>query len=326
MLRKSFIVTLLHILLLYQVIYSAEKQKVIFDCDLGGDIDDAFALALVLSSPEFEVLGLVMDHGNTPERARVAGRMLYECGLEDIPIVVGRHTPGIVGEQTELAGDSHQFAWSAGFDKVKPIRQNAADFIIKKLRKYPGEIILFTVGPVPNIQDLIKMDPEAIKLAKKVVSMFGSFNMGYTVGSKPEPEWNVRADVTSAQMLVNSGADMVFAGLDVTTFVKLNEENRTRLLYRNSPLTDALCGLYSLWLYESYAHPNCTMYDGVAVGMVLWPELFTTKQVHVTVDDRGFTRLDHTRPSNCEIGITIDQDEFIKRMMERLLKQNFMRN
>jgi inosine-uridine nucleoside N-ribohydrolase len=149
--------------------------------------------------------------------------------------------------------------------------------------------------------------------------------MGYATGSKPVAEWNVRGDIESARMLVNSGADLLFAGLDVTTFVKLDEENRMRLLYRNSPLTDALCGLYTLWRYEPYAYPNCTMFDGVAVGMVLWPELFTTKKVHVTVDDEGYTRIDETKEPNCEIGVTIDSAEFIRRMMKRLLMQNFMR-
>jgi purine nucleosidase len=322
---KKIICALLSILVIAPASHAAEKQKIIFDCDLGGDIDDAFAMALLLTSPEFQVLGFVMDHGNTPKRARVACRMLYECGLENIPVVVGRDTPAIVGEQTELAGDSYQFAWAEGFDKVKPLAQNAADFIIDNLKKFPNEIILFTVGPVPNMRDVIEKDPDALKLAKRVVSMFGSYYMGYATGSKPIPEWNVRADIGSAKMFVNSGANLLFAGLDITTFVKLNEDNRTRLLYRNSPLTDALCGLYTLWRYESYASPNCTMYDGVAVGMVLWPELFTTKKVHVTVDDHGNTLIDENKMPNCEIGVTIDADEFINRLMKRLLTQNFMR-
>lgn len=322
--KKTLIVALV-ILLIAPFLYSADKQKIIFDCDLGGDIDDAFAMALILCSPEFEVLGFVMDHGNTPKRAQVACRLLYECGLEQIPVVMGRHTPGIVGEQTELAGDSHQFVWAEGFDKVKPIRQSAADFIIENLRKYPNQVILFTVGPVPNIRDVIEKDPHALKLAKRVVSMFGSYYMGYATGSRPVPEWNVRADIASAKMFVNAGVNPLFAGLDVTTFVKLNEENRMRLLYRNSPLTDALCGLYTLWRFEDYAQPNCTMFDGVAVGMVLWPELFTTKRVHVTVDDHGCTLIDDGIAPNCEIGVTIDAEEFIQRMMVRLLKQNFMR-
>ena len=71
-----------------------EKQKVILDCDLGDDIDDAFAVALILASPEFEVLGLVMDFLDTGKRAEVACRMLYETGREDIPVVAGRKTGG----------------------------------------------------------------------------------------------------------------------------------------------------------------------------------------------------------------------------------------
>ncbi len=255
----------------------AEKQKVIFDCDLGGDIDDAFAVGLLLSSPEFEVLGLVMDHGDTPGRAKIACRMLYECGLEHIPVVVGRHTPGIVGEQTELAGPSHQFVWASNFEKIQPIKQSAVDFIAEKLNQYPNEVIVFTVGPVPNISDILDKDPDVLKKAKRIVSMFGSFSMGYGVGSPPVPEWNVRGDIGSAKKFIDAGLNPLLAGLDVTTFVRLNEENRTRLLYRNSPLTDALCGLYTLWRYESYAYPDPTMFDGVAVGMVLCPELFSTK-------------------------------------------------
>ncbi len=306
-------------------LFAAEKQKIIFDCDLAGDVDDAYALALILASPEFEVLGVVLDHGNTPKRAKVACRFLWECGLEHIPVVVGRHTPGVVGVDKELAGYSNQFYWGEGFEKVKPIKQSAADFIIENLRKYPKQVILFTVGPVPNMQDVIRKDPEALKLAKKVVSMFGSFYMGYGGSPIPDAEWNVRADVEAAKLFVNSGADLLFAGLDVTTLVKLNEENRMRLLYRRSPLTDALSSLYTLWRFESYAQPDPTLFDVVAVGMVLWPDLFTTRKAHVRVIDGGYTVIDESKEPNCEIGMTVNKEELIRRVVERYLKQNLNR-
>ena len=304
----------------------ATGQKIIFDCDLAGDVDDAYAVALILTSPEFEVLGLVMDHGHTPGRAKVACRLLYETGRTDIPVIVGRHTPGIVREHAELAGPSHQFVWGQGFDAYQPSSENAADFIIRNLRAYPNEVILLTVGPVPNMQDVIQKDPEALKLAKKVVSMFGSFYMGYDGGPVPSAEWNVKADVTSSQMFVRSGADLLFAGLDVTTMVHLKEENRMRLLMRQSPLTDALSGLYTLWRFEEYSRPDPTLFDVVAVAMVLWPDLFETQNAYVRVTDEGYTVLDEDQPPNCEIGITINQDELINRIMERYLKQNLMRN
>jgi purine nucleosidase len=123
-------------------------------------------MALILTSPEFEVLGFVMDHGSTTKRAKIACRLLYECGLGNIPVIIRRHTPGIVGEDKELTGDSHQFIWAEGFDKVKPIRQNAADLIIENLKKYPNEVILINVRPVSNIRDVIEKDPNALKLAK----------------------------------------------------------------------------------------------------------------------------------------------------------------
>jgi len=175
------------------------------------------------------------------------------------------------------------------------------------------------------MRDVIQKDPEALKLAKRVIAMFGSFYMGYSTGPVIDAEWNVRADIPAAQKFVSSGANPTLAGLDITTFVRLDEANRLRLLMRQSPLTNALCGLYTLWLYEEYARPDPTLFDVVAVGMALWPELFSTRKAHVRVTDEGYTVLDESRPPNCEIGMTIDTEEFIRRIMERYLKQNLRR-
>ena len=312
-------------LLLPLSLTAQEKQKIIVDCDIGGDIDDAFAVALVLTSPEFEVLGFVVDHGNTPLRARTLEKLLYEVGREGIPVLVGSPTPGVVGVDTEMAGRSNQFYWSDGFDKVKPSAENAADFIIARLHKYPHEVILFTVGPLCNFREVIRRDPKALSLAKQVVSMFGSFSMGYDGGPKPDAEWNVRADIEASKMFTSVEANRVFAGLDVTTFVKLDEANRIRLLFRQSPLTNALCGLYSLWLYESFARPDPTLYDAVAVGYVLWPDLFTGRKANVQVSDSGYTIIHPELPPNAMVLTTIKKDEFLRRVMERYLKQDLER-
>jgi inosine-uridine nucleoside N-ribohydrolase len=294
-----------------QLLIASEKQKVIFDCDLGDDIDDAFALALVLASPEFEVLGIVMDYGNTPERARIAARMLYESGRDEIPIVVGRKT---------REHYSRQFHWGQGFDKIRPVEQPAADFIIEMLRKYPNDIVLITVGPVPNMLDVIRKDGDALHLAKQVVSMFGSFYMGYDSGPVPAAEWNVRADEEAAKVFAASGAEITYAGLDVTTFIQWDAEKRLKLLMRQSPLTNALTGLYTLWGRETP-----TLYDCVAVGMVLWPDLFETRPAHVRVIDGGYTVIDEGKPPNSLVGIRIQQEEFLQRLLDRYLTQNLYR-
>ena len=305
---------------IFTYLISAEKQKVILDTDLGGDIDDAFALALLLSSPEFEILGVVMDHGLTEKRAQIACKILYETGMEHIPVVVGHQTPNIVGRDKELAAYSSQFYWAEGFSKIKPINKSASDFIIKMLKKYPNEIIIFTIGPVSNMGEIIKKDPSALKLAKHIYSMFGSFYIGYSGNPVPDAEWNVHADVESAKIFTSSGTNITYAGLDITTSVKLDKEKLFKLLMRQSPLTIALCALYSLWGNEIP-----TLYDVVAVSMAIWPDLFTTKPAYVKVIDGGFTIIDESKEPNCQIGMSINKEEFLRRIMQRYLTQNLQR-
>ena len=270
----------------------AQKQKVILDCDLGDDIDDAYALALLIASPEIDILGVVMDYGNTPERAKIACRMLYETGRENIPVVIGRKTRD---------NYSNQFYWGEGFDKVQPVKKAGADFILEQLKKYPNEVILITVGPVPNMADILDKDPGALKLAKHIYSMFGSFYMGYGSSPIPGAEWNVRADVSSSKKFVSSGAKITYAGLDITTYVILKYELIELLGNRKSPLTDAVVGLYSLWGLGRDPKQEPVLFDAVAVSMVIWPELFKTRKAFVKVTDEGYTVIDESKEPNLSL-------------------------
>lgn len=294
------------------------KIKIIFDTDLAGDIDDAFAHALVQVSPEFEILGITTADGPTDKRANVSCRMLYNCGQEKIPVAVGRIT-----RQNDAL--PQQLSWGEGFDKIHPVKESAADFIIRNLRKYPGEVVIISVGPVTNLGDVIDKDPAAWKMVKHVYAMFGSFYMGYDGSPVPDPEWNVRADVASAKKFMNSGVPITFAGLDVTTLVKYKEDRRLQLLMRQSPLTDAICGLYSLW---AGGNPKAdpTLFDPVAVSMAITKEFVTTRAAHVAVTDEGYTVIDESKPSNCEIGMSINKEAFLNWLTMRLLKQNLMPN
>ncbi len=70
---------------------------------------------------------------------------------------------------------------------------------------------------------------------------------------------------------------------------------------------------------------DLSKFDVVAVGMVLWPDLFTTRPAFVKVIDGGYTVIDESKEPNGEVGMTIQTDELIKRMMDRFLKQNLQR-
>ena len=67
--------------------------KLVLDTDIGDDIDDAYALALVLASRELELLGVSTVFGNTAARARQAQTILKLAGREDVPVAVGVPSP-----------------------------------------------------------------------------------------------------------------------------------------------------------------------------------------------------------------------------------------
>ncbi|MDI9879326.1 nucleoside hydrolase [Flectobacillus longus] len=300
------------------MLFGQTRQKVIFDCDLGDDIDDAFALAMLLTNQDkLDILGITTCYGRTNDRAKVALKMLYETGQDKIPVALGRNTSNTDARANWYA---EQFYWAKDFNKSKPIQQSATDFIIENLRKYPNEVIIISVGPVTNMADVIDKDPQALKLAKKVYAMFGSFYIGYNTHPSIDAEWNVKVDIPASKKFVNSGANIVYAGLDVTAMVKLDKVKRDILLMRQSVLTNALSGLYVLWGNETP-----TLFDPVAIGMILYPELFKTKKNNISVDDKGFTRVNENQVPNAEVGVSIDSNEFVNRIMKSYLFQNLER-
>jgi len=294
--------------------FGQQKQKIIFDCDLGDDIDDAYALSLLLTMQDrYEILGITTCYGRTEDRARLAQKMLAETGQSHIPIYAGRNTSKVNARANWFA---EQFYWAEGFS-LNPQKSSAAEFIQSTLKKFPGEVVVFSVGPVTNFADIIDQDPEVLKKAKAIYAMFGSFRIGYSAQAPINAEWNVLVDIPAAKKFVHSGANIIYAGLDVTAMVKLDRPNRDKILQRQSPLTNALSGLYVLWGNETP-----TLFDPVAIGMEAYPNLFKTEKVHIDVDEKGFTRIIPDKTPNAEIGIDIDSKSFIDRIMKKYLYQN----
>lgn len=301
------------LLLLFLISFSLaaqQRQKVIFDCDLGDDIDDAYALGYLLTLQDrYEILGITTCYGRTDDRAILANKFLAVTGETRIPVYVGKNTSNS-SERANWYAD--QFYWAKGSPSVKK-SISATEFIRSQLKKYPGEVIIFSVGPVTNLAPL----GAELQKAKAIYAMFGSFKIGYDGSTKIDAEWNVTCDIPAAKSFVQSGANIIYAGLDVTAMVKLSAENRLKLLMRQSPLTSAMQGLYVLWGQETP-----TLFDPVAIGMEAHPELFTTEKVHVFVDDKGFTRIDPSKSANSTIGTSIKQTEFIQKLMHNYVYQN----
>jgi purine nucleosidase len=172
-------------------------EKIIIDTDIGDDVDDAFALAIAVKSPELQVLGVMTTFGDTEARAKITDRFLGEVGRGDIPVLAGKATAAKNPMSQGKYGDG-RFAKSSHGD--------AAEFLLEQIQKYPGEITLLAIGPLMNVGAAIDKDAATFRKLKRVVLMGGSVrrgygDLGYTAPVPPMPEWNILNDVASAQKL-----------------------------------------------------------------------------------------------------------------------------
>ena len=142
---------------------TAKREKVIIDTDIGDDIDDAFALALALRSPELQIVGVTTTFGDTETRARILDRFLGEVGRQDIPVAVGTPT------EPKTALTQRRYAEGGHFAKTQ--HPGAVDFLLEQIRLQPGEITLITIGPLMNVGAAIDKDPATFRKLKRVVMM-----------------------------------------------------------------------------------------------------------------------------------------------------------
>src|SRR5215475_12743877 len=124
-------------------------NKVIIDTDIGDDIDDAFALALALRSPEIDVIGITTAWGNTELRARLANRLVKEAGSPNIPVLFGVPTTS----KTNFT----QSDW-AQQGAISVEKGDAVKFLLDEARMRPGEVTLVAIGPLTNIGAAIDRD------------------------------------------------------------------------------------------------------------------------------------------------------------------------
>ena len=287
---------------------SALPERVIIDTDIGDDIDDAFAVALALRSPELQILGITTTFGDTETRARLLDRLLVECGRSDIPVAAGVPTPPKGTFTQRRYAESGHFAKSSHPDAVA--------FLLDQIRRNPGQITLIAIGPLMNVGAAIDKDPATFRKLKRVIMMGGSIKRGYgDLGfgppTPPQPEWNILNDIPSAQKLFASGVPLYVMPLDATQ-LKLDEVKRAFLFSQGTPTTDALTILYHQWGQETP-----TLFDPMTIAFLLNPALCPTQPMHILVDQKGFTRPDPALP-NAQVCLDSNSDAFFRFYLNRL--------
>ncbi len=240
----------------------------IFDTDIGGDIDDALALSMALHAKDLNILAVTAVYAGCAWRTGIIRNMLKSYGRGDIPVFAGAERP--------LFGD-----WGV----ERPGENAAARYIAEAAKDKP--VTLLVIGPMTNVALALLLSPQ-IAGNLTICAMGGMLSRAY-------PEWNIVCDPEAADIVLRSGAKITLVPLDVTEKCTLTKAQALELVAGDSAEMRCLQGEMTRF-FEQYTFLP-TLHDPLALMCLLSPELCEYEMKDIRVETRG----EMTR------GVTVDK-------------------
>lgn len=274
------------------------SHPVILDTDIGDDIDDTWALAMLLGMPELDLKLIVTDYGNTPERTRLVAKILQRVGRTDIPIGTGIQTGDDPLAQARWVGDFDPAAYPGR------IHEDGVAALIDAIHAQPGVITLIAIGPVPNIREALRRDPRIASKAR-IVCTGGRIYKGFENGGKPAADWNVRADASSWQAMVAAPWSITTSPLDASEELVLRGTSYATVAESQHPLARIVNENYRLWAHRDSHPPDASsiLYDTAAIYLAHSEEYAQIETRKLVVNDQGHTLLSpQGKEVRCQLG------------------------
>jgi len=273
-------------------------RPVIFDTDIGSDVDDILALAVLVNSPELNLVGVTTVYGDTVRRAQIAKAACNALKRPDIPVIAGEQKT-LTDRQIYWAG--HEGYGITGLEKVEiPTSTVAVQYLLETISRYGDDLEILATGPLTNIAKAILQDRPTFSRVKHLYLMGGAFWM-------ERPEHNIRCDPEAAKVVFESGIPITAIGLDLTLRLLL-EEDEVRVIGEAEaagPMLEDQIRRY--WVYKQIKgnHPH----DPLAALAMVRPDLFVFQAWDVVVTNEGrsegLTRLADPKTGNVRIGFDV---------------------
>lgn len=320
------------------------SKKIILDVDTG--MDDAIAIAMAAISPEIDILGITVVHGNQPLEYTLENTLRVVEFLEKpIPVYAGCPEPMVQFlSPGRLMNVRRQVTQKTVGDKVitihpkyiklpqatiLPERKHACSYIIEMLKEAREKLTIVAVGPLTNIGMALRMDPSITSNIDEIVIMGGGDRHG---NRTPVAEANFYDDPEAAQIVMQSGCKIRLLTLDATETVLLTKTDAQRL--RKLSRT----GAFMADIIEEYID-NCTLlgitekvevsvHDAVAVCAVIDPSVITDirhrncdvdfsggfSDGQLVVDNRSYVKVNH----QTYVAYEVDKAKFLDILEETL--------
>ncbi len=263
---------------------------VILDTDIGTDIDDTWALAMLLRSPELRLKAVVSTHGDPHYRGLLAAKMLHLAGRSDVPVGEGSGD-GQLGPKRR-----GQEGWLGDYqaeDYPGTYRTDGVKLMVETILDAAEPVTVLSIGPCSSVRLALAMAPE-IAAKARFVGMHGAVRRGYRDSPNPVPEYNVFIDVPAFRAALQADWPKTLTPLDTCGTVVLEGDDYARVRDSADPLARLVIDNYRVWA-EAAGRPDMadrrssTLFDTVAVYLAFADDLLKMESVRLGVQDDGLT-------------------------------------
>ncbi len=262
---------------------------VILDTDIGNDIDDTWALAMLLRTPGLDLRLVTTTDGQAEYRARLVAKLLTIAGRSDVPIALGAGKP---------SGQEREKTWLDDFklaDYRGTVHRDGVRALIDTINSAKEPPTIIAIGPLQTLAAALAKDP-SIAAKTNLVGMQGSVFKGYGGSPTPAPEFNIKVDVAAAQKVLSAPwRSIAITPLDTCGLagVSISAEQYETLRGSADPLVGAILDSYAAWSGKDAAtlKASTTLFDTVAIYLARpsEPSLLVTRELKIAVSDAGMT-------------------------------------
>jgi purine nucleosidase len=308
-------------------------MDVLIDADPG--IDDAIALLLALRSPDVDVRGISVVHGNVPVEAGTANavKVLDLAGRLDVPVARGAAAPLLRDPRhAEIVHGRDGLAELIPAPEEISLHEDyGPGFLVHALEDAATPVTLVALGPLTNVAIALLSAPGAAEWIERLVVMGGAIRVEGNV--TPSAEFNIFADPEAAAIVLRAGVPVALVPLDVTMKAVVRGDVGRRLAEAADPverflgqLISHVSGIYGRY----YRIDGMAMHDPLAMAVALEPSLVTTEHLHVDVETgsglaAGRTIADFWHipepwgEPNADVALELDAERFDELLWTRLL-------
>lgn len=246
-----------------------EPIRVILDCDTANEIDDQFAIAHALGSPEaLDVRGVISVHNTTAHGP--ASRDMYQEEAERVVSLCGSSVPCIPGAEQPME------------DRSMPVPSEGLDFLVEEARR--GPLTVIATGPATDIASLLLAAPE-VRENLRVVWLGGFGDEASYQGFKMG-ELNGRADIASWRTLLEVPVELLqVPGWPAPAKLVVDSSSAEELRSFRRPIADYLAEILVRWIseHDSPVDPEGEkiLWDIACVAAVADPDAVTFEPLAV---------------------------------------------